>query len=181
MISNRGVRVYENWHLKIVSILKSTFLVQREPPITKDLYEYLNQFCRLNDLSHKDLLRLSEIIFRTNINEFKIGQHQSDYRIALFQTIISCLIQSLKKSQIDDKSVEDQEEVKLFIEQVISPFIKANAQTRPAKLFEVMKFLLPPKANNECPILFHEFCLEINRQMDYFERISLGANQLILR
>ncbi|KAH9416552.1 hypothetical protein DERP_009915 [Dermatophagoides pteronyssinus] len=187
LISNRGSKVYENWHLQIILILKSTFLlVQREQTITKDLYEYLNQFCRLDHISHKDLLRLSEQIFRTNITEFKIGQHQqqqTDYRMALFQTIISCLIESFKKSRsnIGDDGKEDQEEVKIFIEQVISPFIKANAQTRPAKLFEVIKFLLPTKANSQCPILFHEFCLEINRQMDYFERISLGANQLILR
>lgn len=166
--------------MQIVSLLKSIFLVQREPSITKDLYEYLNQFCRLDELSYKDLLRLSEIIFRTNISEFNIGQ-QSDYRIALFQTIISCLIQSMKKSHRNIGDGEDPEEVKIFIEQVISPFIKANAQTRPAKLFEVIKFLLPPKANSQCPRLFHEFCLEINNQMDYFARISLGANQLILR
>ncbi|XP_075588206.1 uncharacterized protein LOC124494100 isoform X2 [Dermatophagoides farinae] len=180
LISNRSIRVYENWHVQIVSLLKSIFLVQREPSITKDLYEYLNQFCRLDELSYKDLLRLSEIIFRTNISEFNIGQ-QSDYRIALFQTIISCLIQSMKKSHRNIGDGEDPEEVKIFIEQVISPFIKANAQTRPAKLFEVIKFLLPPKANSQCPRLFHEFCLEINNQMDYFARISLGANQLILR
>lgn len=141
----------------------------REPALSKDFFDYLNQFCK-NDLTTEDLQQLLTIIFHFNIAEFNINVNDRDYRTILFQTIVITFV-TLNEDHFKN--------YQYFIETIIRPFIRINAQTRPGKLFEVFKYIFPKNIPRTNPQLFHELCSEINRQIEYLAQISYSGTQLI--
>lgn len=79
--------IYKYWKIYLTRVLEKTYLVQREPPMQRELADYLNQFCQ-HELSQENLKRFSIIILRQNsFNVFIAGP--KDCRNTLFHTIIS--------------------------------------------------------------------------------------------
>lgn len=165
--------LYQNWQINLFRLLQRQYLAQREPSITKDLSDYLNQFI-CNDLESKQIQQLCKIIFQLNLNEFIIpiktsmASNTRDYRMIVAKTIVSKAISMLEAGF---------DEAKSFVEQTIQDFIVMNIQKRPTKMFEVIKFLLPDSIHKTNVFIIHELCSEINRQLDQLNRNSFENNR----
>lgn len=151
----------------VFKLIERNYLNHGETALIKEFFDYLNQFCK-NELTKENVQQLLTIIFQNNIAEFNITTN--DYRTMLIQTIVISFV-NLNEDNFTN--------FQYFIETIIRSFIRVNAQVRPAKLFEVFKYIFPKNIPRTHPQLFHELCSEINRQIEYLSQISYSGTQLI--